>query len=287
MRSIEHVKRYTTNGMATDQGKMSNVNGLMIASDALGKAPPQVGLTTFRPPYSPTTFGAFAGYHKDATFEVTRKTPIDPWAEANGAVFEPVALWRRAWYFPKPGEDMHAAVSRECRGARASVGIFDASTLGKIEVVGPDAVTFLERMYTNPWAKLGVGRCRYGLLLGEDGFIRDDGVIGRLAEDRFHVTTTTGGAARVLNMMEDYLQTEWPDLKVWLTSTTEQWAVVVKGAIRGWKPRSDVQIESRPAEAPRPVAQAPVPNAMTTLAASTLRLAKAIWTVTAHDPARA
>ena len=119
---------------------------------------------------------------------------------------------------------MHAAVARECRATRASLGIFDASTLGKIEVVGPDAVTFMERMYTNPWAKLGVGRCRYGLLLGEDGFIRDDGVIGRLAADRFHVTTTTGGAARVLNMMEDYLQTEWPDLKVWLTSTTEQWA---------------------------------------------------------------
>ena len=226
MRSIEHVKRYTTNGMATDQGKMSNINGLMIAADALDKEPPQVGLTTFRPPYTPTTFGTFAGYHQGATFELTRKTTIDPWAEAHGAAFEPVALWRRAWYFPKPGEDMHAAVNRECRAARSSVGIFDASTLGKIEVVGPDAVTFMERMYTNPWAKLGIGRCRYGLLLGEDGFIRDDGVIGRLTQDRFHVTTTTGGAARVLNMMEDYLQTEWPDLKVWLTSTTEQWAVI-------------------------------------------------------------
>jgi sarcosine oxidase subunit alpha len=226
MRSIEHVKRYTTNGMATDQGKMSNVNGLMIAADAVGKAPRQVGLTTFRPPYTPTTFGTFAGYHQDATFDVTRKTPIDPWAEAHGAVFEPVALWRRAWYFPEAGEDMHAAVARECRATRASLGIFDASTLGKIEVVGPDAVTFMERMYTNPWAKLGVGRCRYGLLLGEDGFIRDDGVIGRLSQDRFHVTTTTGGAARVLNMMEDYLQTEWPDLRVWLTSTTEQWATI-------------------------------------------------------------
>jgi sarcosine oxidase, subunit alpha len=197
-----------------------------VAADALGKAPPQVGLTTFRPPYTPTTFGTFAGYHQDATFEVTRKTPIDPWAEAHGAAFEHVALWRRAWYFPQAGEDMHAAVRRECRAARASLGIFDASTLGKIEVVGPDAVAFMERMYTNPWAKLGVGRCRYGLLLGEDGFIRDDGVIGRLAPDRFHVTTTTGGAARVLNTMEDYLQTEWPDLRVWLTSTTEQWATV-------------------------------------------------------------
>jgi sarcosine oxidase, subunit alpha len=226
MRSIEHIKRYTTSGMATDQGKLSNINALEVAADALGKAPPQVGLTTFRPPYTPTTFGTFAGYHQDATFEVTRKTPIDPWAEAHGAAFEPVALWRRAWYFPQAGEDMHAAVRRECRAARASLGIFDASTLGKIEVVGPDAVAFMERMYTNPWAKLGVGRCRYGLLLGEDGFIRDDGVIGRLAPDRFHVTTTTGGAARVLNTMEDYLQTEWPDLRVWLTSTTEQWATV-------------------------------------------------------------
>jgi sarcosine oxidase subunit alpha len=226
MRSIEHVKRYTTTGMATDQGKTSNVNGLMIAADALGKPPPEVGLTTFRPPYTPTTFGAFAGYRQGATFEVTRRTPIDPWAEANGAVFEPVALWRRARHFPRPGEDMHAAVARECRATRASVGLFDASTLGKIEVVGPDAATFLERMYTNPWARLATGRCRYGLLLGEDGFIRDDGVIGRLAQDRFHVTTTTGGAARALNMMEDYLQTEWPELAVWLTSTTEQWAVV-------------------------------------------------------------
>ncbi len=226
MRSIEHVKRYTTNGMATDQGKMSNINGLNIASDALGVPQPKVGLTTFRPPYTPTTFGAFCGYHKGSHFEVTRKTPIDSWAEENGAVYEPVSLWRRAWYFPKDGEDMHAAVSRECRATRASVGIFDASTLGKIEVVGPDAVEFMNRMYTNPWTKLAPGRARYGLLLGDDGFIRDDGVIGRLADDRFHVTTTTGGAARVLNMMEDYLQTEWPNLDVWLTSTTEQWATI-------------------------------------------------------------
>jgi sarcosine oxidase, subunit alpha len=226
MRSIEHVKRYTTNGMATDQGKLSNMNGLTIASDALGKQVPQVGLTTFRPPYTPTTFGALAGYHKGRHFEVTRKTPIDSWAEEQGAAFEPVALWRRAWYFPKAGEDMHKAVGRECRATRQSLGIFDASTLGKIEVSGPDAVEFMNRMYTNPWTKLQPGRCRYGLLLGEDGFIRDDGVIGRMRDDLFHVTTTTGGAARVLNMMEDYLQTEWPDLKVWLTSTTEEWATI-------------------------------------------------------------
>lgn len=226
MRSIEHVKRYTTNGMATDQGKMSNINGLNIAADALGKPQPQVGLTTFRPPYTPTSFGAFAGYHRGAHFELTRKTQIDSWAEEHGAVFEPVGQWRRAWYFPQAGEDMEAAVRRECVATRKSLGIFDASTLGKIEVVGPDAAEFMNRMYTNPWTKLAPGRCRYGLLCGEDGFIRDDGVIGRLGPDRFHVTTTTGGAARVLNMMEDYLQTEWPDLNVWLTSTTEQWATV-------------------------------------------------------------
>lgn len=225
-RSIEHIKRYTTNGMATDQGKTSNINGLAIAADAVQRPVPEVGLTTFRPPYTPTTFGAFAGYNRGKLFDVTRKTTIDGWAEEQGAIFEPVALWRRAWYFPKPGEDMHKAVARECRATRESLGIFDASTLGKVEIVGPDAAEFLNRMYTNPWSKLQPGRCRYGVLLGEDGFIRDDGVIGRLSSDRFHVTTTTGGAARVLNMMEDYLQTEWPDLKVWLTSTTEQWSVI-------------------------------------------------------------
>ncbi|PWJ86283.1 heterotetrameric sarcosine oxidase alpha subunit [Pseudaminobacter salicylatoxidans] len=225
-KSIEHIKRYTTTGMATDQGKTSNINGLAIASDAVKRPAPAVGLTTFRPPYTPTTFGAFAGYNRGELFEVTRKTPIDGWAEENGAVYEPVSLWRRAWYFPQPGEDMHAAVARECKAVRETLGMFDASTLGKIEIVGPDAAEFLNRMYTNPWLKLGVGRCRYGVLLGEDGFIRDDGVIGRLTPDRFHVTTTTGGAARVLAMMEDYLQTEWPDLKVRLTSTTEQWAVI-------------------------------------------------------------
>jgi sarcosine oxidase, subunit alpha len=225
-RSIEHIKRYTTTGMATDQGKTSNINGLAIAADTLQRPAPSVGLTTFRPPYTPTTFGTFAGYSRGSLFEVTRRTPIDGWAEAKGAVFEPVSLWRRARYFPQGGEDMRAAVARECRQVRTSVGMFDASTLGKIEVVGSDAATFMNRMYTNAWTKLEPGRCRYGLLLGEDGFIRDDGVVGRLAADRFHVTTTTGGAARVLTMMEDYLQTEWPDLAVWLTSTTEQWAVI-------------------------------------------------------------
>ena len=225
-RSIEHIKRYTTNGMATDQGKTSNINALAIAAQALGKTMPEVGLTTFRQPYTPVTFGLFAGHARGDLFDPLRKTPMHDWAVENGAVFEDVGQWKRAHFFPQRGEDMHAAVKRECRIVRARAGLFDATTLGKIEVVGPDAAEFMNRLYTNAWTKLEPGRCRYGLMLNEAGFIMDDGVIGRLAPDRFHVTTTTGGAARVLHHMEDYLQTEFMDLQVWLTSVTEQWAVI-------------------------------------------------------------
>ena len=232
--SIEHVKRYTTTGMATDQGKTSNMMTLGLVAELLDKPIPSVGTTTFRPPYTPVSFGAIVGQARDALFDPIREAPLHDWAVAQGSVFEPVALWRRARYFPRPGEDMHAAVSRECRAVRSGVGIFDASTLGKIEVVGPDAAEFLNRIYTNAWLKLAPGRCRYGLMLREDGFIYDDGVVARVAEDRFHVTTTTGGAPRVLSHMEDYLQTEWSDLKVLLTSTTEQWGVI---AVQGPKAR--------------------------------------------------
>jgi sarcosine oxidase subunit alpha len=225
-RSIEHVKRYTTTGMATDQGKTSNLNALGIVSRALGKAIPEMGLTTFRMPYTPVTFGSFAGLARGELFDPVRTTPMHPWAVANGAVFEDVGLWKRARHFPRAGEDIHAAVNRECVAVRGACGIFDASTLGKIEVVGKDAVTFMNRLYVNAWTSLAVGRCRYGVLLRDDGFVYDDGVVARVAEDRFHVTTTTGGAPRVLAMMEDYLQTEWSDLSLWLTSTTEQWAVI-------------------------------------------------------------
>jgi sarcosine oxidase subunit alpha len=237
-RSIEHVKRFTTNGMATDQGKTSNLHGLAIAAEALDKPIPEVGLTTFRQPFTPVTFGAVVGHGRGPLFDVTRRTAMHQWAEDQGAVFEDVGNWKRAWYFPRAGENMHTAVARECRTVREAAGIFDASTLGKIEVVGPDAAAFLELMYTNPWRKLAPGRCRYGLMLREDGFIYDDGVIGRLADDRFHVTTTTGGAPRVLHHMEDYLQTEFPHLDVWLTSTTEQWAVI---AVQGPKAREIIE----------------------------------------------
>ena len=225
-RSIEHVKRYTTTGMATDQGKTSNMNALAIVARELEKSMPEVGLTTFRMPYTPVSFGSFAGFARGELFDPVRTTPMHDWAVGQGAVFENVGSWKRARYFPRDGEDLHAAVARECLAVREHCGIFDGSTLGKIEVVGRDATTFMNRIYANAWTSLAVGRCRYGILLRDDGFIYDDGVVARLAQDRFHVTTTTGGAAGVLALMEDYRQTEWPDLEVWLTSTTEQWAVI-------------------------------------------------------------
>jgi sarcosine oxidase, subunit alpha len=237
-RSIEHVKRYTTTGMATDQGKSSNLNALAIVATSLRKPIPEVGVTTFRMPYTPVSFGSMASRTRGDLFDPVRRTPMHDWAQEQGAVFENVALWKRARYFPRSGEDMHRAVARECRAVRSQCGIFDASTLGKIEVVGRDAVTFMNRMYVNSWTKLAVGRMRYGVLLREDGFILDDGVVARTAEDRFHVTTTTGGAAGVLALMEDYLQTEWSDLSVWLTSTTEQWAVI---AVQGPDSREVLQ----------------------------------------------
>ncbi|GAC1334683.1 MAG: sarcosine oxidase subunit alpha [Beijerinckiaceae bacterium] len=235
--SIEHVKRYTTTGMATDQGKTSNMNALDVTAAALGKPVSDVGLTTFRPPYTPTTFGMFAGQSRGDLFDPVRHTPSHEWAAGQGAAFEDVGLWKRGHYFPHASEDMQAAVSRECSAVRQKVGMLDVSTLGKIEVVGPDAAEFLNRIYVNDWSTLEPGRAGYGLMLREDGFILDDGVVARITPDRFHVTTTTGGATRVLAVMEDYLQTEWPDLDVWLTSTTEQWAVI---AVQGPQARASI-----------------------------------------------
>jgi sarcosine oxidase subunit alpha len=238
MHSIEHIKRFTTNGMATDQGKTSNIHGLAIAAEALGKPIPEVGLTTFRAPYTPVTFGAIVNHARGPLFDPARKTPMHKWEEDHGAVFEDVGIWKRAWFYPRAGEDMHQAVNRECKTVRNVAGLFDASTLGKIEVVGPDAAKFMNIMYTNSWETLKPGRCRYGIMLREDGYVYDDGVVGRLAEDRFHITTTTGGAPRVMQHMEDYLQTEFPHFKVFLTSTTEQWAVI---AVQGPKAREIIE----------------------------------------------
>ncbi|HUC47725.1 MAG TPA: sarcosine oxidase subunit alpha, partial [Hyphomicrobiaceae bacterium] len=233
-RSIEHVKRYTTAGMATDQGKTSNMNVIGLVAQSLGAAVADIGTTTFRPPYTPVTFGALAGSSRGPLFEPVRTPPTHAWALPHGAIFEDVGQWKRARAFPRANEDLQAAVAREATAVRTSAGILDASTLGKIEVVGPDAAEFLDRMYTNHLSRLQPGRCRYALMLKEDGFIFDDGVVARLTRDRFHVTTTTGGAARVLQHMEEYLQTEWPELEVYLTSITEQYAAI---AVQGPKSR--------------------------------------------------
>ncbi len=223
--SVEHLKRYTTTGMATDQGKTSNLNALAIMADIRGAQIPEVGTTTFRPPYTPLTFGAVGGQESGELFLQERHTPMHQCHVDNGAVFEDVGDWKRPWYFPRNGEDFHSAVQRECYAVRQSVGVLDASTLGKIDIQGADSAWLLEMVYTNNWQKLAVGGCRYGLMLNEHGMIFDDGVTTRLGENHFHMTTTTGGAARVMSWLEEWLQTEWPELDVHCTSVTEQWAV--------------------------------------------------------------
>lgn len=223
-RSIEHIKRYTALGFGTDQGKLSNVNGFAIAADALGKSIPEVGTTTYRPAYTPATFGTLAGAHEGDTFEPRRYTAMHACHVARGAEFEPVGQWLRPWYFPKAGEDLHAAVRRECLAARRGVGIMDASTLGKIDIRGKDVRDFLNRIYANAWTQLAPGKCRYGLMLDENGMVMDDGVTACVADDHFVMTTTTGGAARVMTWLETWHQTEWPDLDVYMTSVTDHWA---------------------------------------------------------------
>ncbi|MFM0050373.1 sarcosine oxidase subunit alpha family protein [Caballeronia grimmiae] len=222
--SVEHVKRYTAMGFGTDQGKLGNINGMAILAQALGKTIPETGTTTFRPNYTPVTFGTFAGRELGEFLDPVRKTAIHEWHVQNGAMFEDVGNWKRPWYYPRGNEDMHAAVARESLAVRQSVGILDASTLGKIDIQGPDSAKLLNWMYTNPWSKLEVGKCRYGLMLDENGMIFDDGVTVRLAEHHYMMTTTTGGAARVLTWLERWLQTEWPDMRVRLASVTDHWA---------------------------------------------------------------
>ena len=223
-RSIEHVKRYTTTGMGTDQGKLGNMHALGIIAETAGVKMGELGTTTFRPPYTPLTFGTIVGRNVGEYFDTFRRTPMNDWHIENKAEFENVGQWKRAWYYPKNNETMHDAVQRESKAARNSAGILDASTLGKIDIQGTDASEFLNRVYTNAWSKLAIGKCRYGLMLNEDGMVYDDGVTTRLDENHYIMTTTTGGAANVLGKLEDYLQTEWPELDVYLSSVTDHYA---------------------------------------------------------------
>ncbi len=222
--SVEHIKRYTALGFGTDQGKLSNVNGIGILANALGRSIPEIGTTMFRPAYTPTTFGAIAGRDVGSLFDPERQTAIHRWHEEHDAKFEDVGQWKRPWYFPRPGETMQETIDRECLAVRNSVGILDASTLGKIDIQGPDAAEFLTRIYTNSYLELMPGKCRYGVMLKEDGMIFDDGVCACLGEGHYLMFTTTGGAARVLAWLELWKQTEWPNLKVFFTSVTDHWS---------------------------------------------------------------
>ncbi len=224
--SVEHTKRYTTLGMAMDQGKLSNINGLATLADALDTDIPSVGTTTFRPPYTPISMGSIAGEARGEVFQPIRKTPMHDWHDANGADWEPVGHWRRPYAFVRAGETVHQAVHREVKNTRENLGLLDASTLGKLIVKSPDAGKFLDMMYTNMMSTLKIGKCRYGLMCSENGFLIDDGVVARIDEDTWLCHTTTGGADRIHAHMEEWLQTEWWDWKVYVANVTEQYAQV-------------------------------------------------------------
>ncbi|UWQ03604.1 sarcosine oxidase subunit alpha family protein [Aliiroseovarius crassostreae] len=224
--SVEHTKRYTTLGMATDQGKLSNINGLAVLSNALGQEIPTTGTTTFRPPYHPISMGAITGEARAEIFQPIRRTPMHEWHEEQGAYMEPVGHWRRPYTYPRKGETHEQAVNREVINTRENLGLLDASTLGKLIVKGPDAGKFMDMMYTNMMSNLAVGKCRYGLMCTENGFLSDDGVVARIDEDTWLCHTTSGGADRIHGWMEEWLQTEWWDWKVYVANVTEQLAQV-------------------------------------------------------------
>ena len=232
--SVEHMKRYTTQGMAPDQGKNSNVGALAVLADATGRGIPQTGTTTFRPPYTPVTLGALAGESRGEIFQPLRMSPIHRWHESNGAYMEPVGLWRRAYCYPRGTESHEQAVHREILNARENVGMLDASTLGKIIVKGPDAGKFLDMLYTGVMSTLPIGKCRYGLMCNEQGFLSDDGVVARIDEETWLCHTTSGGADRIHAWMEDWLQCEWWDWQVYATNVTEEYSQI---AVAGPKAR--------------------------------------------------
>ncbi len=237
-RSIEHVKRYTTLGMATDQGKTSNLNGLQLVSEVENKLVPQVGHTTFRPPYTPVSIGAIVGREVGKHSKPTRKSPMHYWHEKNNAVFVDAGVWLRPRYYKQGNENLFEASKREAKNVRQNVGVCDVTTLGKIDIKGPDSAEFLNRVYTNAWLKLPVGKARYGVMLREDGIVMDDGTTTRISENHYHMTTTTAQAPNVLSHLEYYLQLVWPELNVNVVSSTEQWA---GAAIAGPKSRDVLQ----------------------------------------------
>lgn len=252
MRSPEHVKRYTTIGTGADQGRTSNAITLGVLAELTGTPLADLAPTTRRPPYAPVSFALLAGRDRGTLADPERVTPMQPWHVAQGVPFEDVGQWKRPWYVPRDGEDLDAAVRRECRAVRESVGMMDASTLGKIELQGRDVGVFLDRMYTNMFSTLKVGRIRYGVMCHADGMVFDDGTTARLTEDRWLMSTTTGNAAAVLDWLEEWLYTEWPELDVRCTSVTDHWATVAvagprsRDVLAALAPDLDVSAEAFP-----------------------------------------
>ena len=233
--SVEHLKRYTTLGMANDQGKMGNIIGLALMAEALGREIPEVGTTTFRPPYTPVSLGALTGRGKGSHFKALRRTPMHDWNIAHGATMTEAGLWQRPWYFAREGEGISEAYVRETITVRETVGLVDVTSLGKIAIQGPDATEFINRIYSNAFAKLPTGKARYGIMLRDDGIVMDDGTTWRFSETDYFMTTTTAHAAKVMVWLEELLQTRWNDLKVHVTSVSEQWA---GSAVAGPKSRA-------------------------------------------------
>jgi sarcosine oxidase subunit alpha len=232
--SVELLKRYSTLGMGPDQGKTSNVVGLALLAEATGRSIAEVGTTTFRAPYTPVTFGALPGQARGAHVEPTRYSAMHDWHVEHGAGFVNAGLWKRPHSYPRPGETPDDAAAREAKTVRSNAGVVDVSTLGKIELQGRDVAEFLNRIYINRWDTLAVGRCRYGVMLREDGIVLDDGTTSRLSAAHYLMTTTTANAVKVMQHLERLLQIDWPELEVYVTSVTEQWA---SAALAGPKSR--------------------------------------------------
>ena len=237
--SVEHLKRYTTLGMGTDQGKTSNINALAIMAGLRGVGIHEAGTTTFRPPFAPLTIGAIAGRSVGKHFRPTRRSPLHDWHVRNGGVFIEAGLWQRAWYYNWAGESAAAAYIKEMELVRSGVGIADVSTLGKIDVQGPDAAEFLNRVYVNGFAKLPVGKARYGVMLNDDGIVLDDGTTTRISDTQYYMTTTTAMAGDVMSWLEYLLQLHWPELDVHVTSLTDEWGGM---AVSGPKSREALQL---------------------------------------------
>ena len=238
-RSVEHLKRYTTLGMGTDQGKTSNINALALMAEYRGITIPDAGTTTFRPPYAPLTMGAIAGRTVGSHFRPVRRSPLHDWHVKNGATFIDAGLWKRAWYYAWAGNSPETAYVKEMELVRRGVGLADVSTLGKIDIQGPDAAEFLNRVYVNGFAKLPVGKVRYGVMLNDDGIVLDDGTTARITENQFYMTTTTAQAGEVMSWLEYLLQMQWPELNVQVASLTDEWAGM---AVSGPKAREALQL---------------------------------------------